>query len=240
MTGNNSIKQELSELNSSLPAGLNEPVFSLPPDYFENFAASVLARIKQNNAQEELSELSPLLAGISKQTPFAVPENYFDSLDAGLVINEEPVLPAIFSDQNRRMPFAVPEGYFQSLPEVMLARVPRQAKVISFGRRWSQMAVAAMIAGIMAVSGLVYFGNKPASPSIQDQAWFKSKLNNVSDKALEEFIHNTDAVHEQQVLAKTEAKPQEVRSMLKDVSVKEMDAFLDQVPTDDEELSVIN
>jgi hypothetical protein len=244
MTGINPILNELNELNSSLPAYVNEPVFSLPNDYFENFAASVLERIKANEVQNELSELSPLLAGVSKKSPFAVPENYFGSLDAEMLIKQEDeILPAILSGHNKEMPFAIPARYFHELPGNVISKIPREAKVISINafRVWKRMAVAAVITGIMAVSGLVYFTEKGSGPSVQSQAWFKSKLNNVSDGALEEFIHNTDAVHEQpQSLAKSGMKPQEVKTMLSDVSVKDMDAFLDQVPTDDEELSVIN
>jgi hypothetical protein len=244
MTGTNSILNELKELNSSLPAASRKPVFSLPPHYFDNFAASLLSKIRANEVESALSELSPLLAGLSKKTPFTVPGNYFASLEASQALSgEEDLLPDFLSSHDKKMPFALPENYFQKLPVTIQSKLPRTARVISMNgaRSWKRMAVAAVMIGIMAVSGLVYFGEKGNTPSIQSQAWFKSKLNNVSDKALEEFIHTTDAVHEEgQAVAKTGIKPQEVRTMLSDVSVKELDAFLDQVPADDEELSVIN
>jgi hypothetical protein len=234
MTGRNNIQAELNELNSSLPSGLHEPVFNLPNGYFENFAALMLAKIKTGSVQDELSELSPLLAGISKKTPFTIPENYFSSLQP---VPAEDELPAVLKYIGKEMPYELPTGYFEAFPD-QVKNALKPAKVVSMRRSWSRMAVAAMTAGIITLGSFLYFGNRTASPSIDSPAWVSAKLNNVSDSDLEDFINATDAAD--QKLASNEIKSQDVKAMLSDVSVNDMDAFLDGLPHDEEELTVIN
>ena len=87
------IQDELQGLNSSLPPEGNGTPFSVPQGYFEGLAASVLSRIKAEqagSAAEEIAQLSPFLANISRKMPFEVPDQYFQT-------NIE-VLPAIPAD----------------------------------------------------------------------------------------------------------------------------------------------
>lgn len=242
------ISDELRELNSSLPANALEPVFTVPEGYFDNFAATVLAKIKANEAatvNEELSTLSPLLAAIPKKMPYSTPENYFTDLENGLtsLVNDE-VLPSVLSEHDRLMPYETPAGYFESLPAVILARVERPgAKVVPMRTRgWMRVAAAAMVAGIIAISGLVYYNSGSKGPDLQQnpEEWVAKKLKGVSNDALEEFIQTADITPNGSETAKGKVRSAEVRSMLHDVSDRELENFLEQVPTDDEELSVIN
>jgi hypothetical protein len=235
MTGRNNIQAELNELNSSLPAGMQEPVFNLPKGYFENFAASVLARIKSDSARDEMAELSPLLAGIPKTTPFAVPENYFSSLQP---LPAEDELPAVLKYIGKEMPYELPAGYFEEFPAQVKAAL-KPAKVVTMRRSWSRMAVAAMTAGIITLGSFLYFGNRAAGPSVDSPAWVSAKLDKVSDKGLEEFIKATDAAGDQK-LASNDVRIQDVKAMLSDVTVNDMDAFLNELPEDEEDPTVIN
>ena len=240
------ILNELRELNSTLPPNVNEPVFTVPDGYFENFAATVLQRIKGVEApsvSEELSSLSPLLAAIPKKMPYSTPENYFSELAADLpALTNEEILPSVLAEHHRHMPYEIPAGYFESLPAQVLAKVNKpRAKVIQMApRRWMRIAVAAMVAGIITISGIAYFnGSSSVDPQSSPDEWVANKLNGVSNDALEEFIQTTGAIAGNEV-AHGAAKHAEVRSMLGDVSDKELEKFLEQVPTDDEELVIIN
>jgi len=244
MSNRKYIQDELRELNSTLPSHVKEPVFSVPEGYFENFAASVLARIKEEtavSAADELASLSPLLAGLSKKMPYGIPQNYFTTLsdDVPALIQEDE-LPAILAAHPKTNPYEVPTGYFDTLPAQVVAKVaPKQAKVVAFNRtRWMRMAAAALVAGVIAIGGLAYFNSRPATDLAQaSNNWIANQLKNVSSQELEEFIETTDASASKQMAANGTS---EVRQLLKDVSVKEIDAFLAQIPTDDEELSIIN
>jgi hypothetical protein len=245
MNSRTTIQEELKELNSILPP-VKEPVFTVPDGYFENFSATVLSKIKGTDAAsviDELAELSPVLAGLSKKMPFSVPENYFLSL-----ANEVPVLigneklPSILMDFGKKLPYQVPPGYFDGLPAQILAKAThKQAKVISINRsRWMKIAAAAMVIGVIALSSILYFNNSKAiDPAQQPEAWMAKKLKGFSDQALEEFVNKTD-VNTNYQLAQTPAQTAEIRTMLKDISTSDLDDFLSAVPTDDEELFLIN
>lgn len=242
MNSRKHIQEELQALGSGLPLP-GVPVQQVPDGYFDRFAASVLARIRasEESATAELEALSPLLAGLSKQPPFHVPSGYFDGLQA-----EAPAwiagdsLPASLAALDRRMPNAVPAGYFEGLSDSVLSRVADSgAKVVPMRRAWMRMAAAAVVAGLMAVGGFAYFGGNSSGTAAPTTAWVEKGLKNVSDESLDEFIETADAVHENEI-AQTPVHKAEVRTMMKDVSDNEMDAFLAQVPTDDEELLIIN
>lgn len=233
------ISDELRELNSSLPANANEPVFTVPEGYFEHFAASVLAKIKAQDpvaVSDELSALSPLLAAIPKKMPYSTPDNYFSELTDGIPsLTKEDVLPAVLQQHDRHVAYEVPAGYFESLPEMILARVAKPtARVIRMNpRKWMRVAAAAMVAGIIAIGSLLYFnGNQTVDPQQNPEEWVAKKLKGVSNDALEAFIQATDLSPNGTQTAQGSAT--EVRTMLNDVSVRELDKFLEQVPSDEE------
>ncbi|MBD0331172.1 MAG: hypothetical protein ICV66_00810 [Chitinophagaceae bacterium] len=234
------IQIELRELNSSLPVVNKEPVFNVPEGYFDNFAASVLLKIKQSESRsvsEELESLSPVLSAIPRRMPLSVPEDYFSTLNTNLsALIHDDVLPATLSKLDKTMPYEVPVGYFNWLPQEIIHKVAPQkprAKIVSFaGQRWYRYAAAAIITGIIALSGILYLRNNQPTESVP-QNGVATMLHDVSNKDLDEFINTTDVSMKQAKMAKN-GSASEVRSLLRDVSDKELDAFLSQVPTDDE------
>jgi hypothetical protein len=235
------ISSELKELNSSLPSEGVREVYSVPEGYFEQFAASMLERVRsvQQDAAAELDELSPLLASLSKKMPFNVPDGYFEQNNLSLpafTSNEE---SSILAQADKSAPYSVPEGYFDALPGQMLAKVaPPKAKVVSMTSRVMRWAVAAMIAGVIAVSGYFYFdGNSgQTSPDVDHPLWVAQKLKNVDNQDLKEFIETTDITLESTQTATKKPGAVDVKTMLKDVSDKELESFLSQVPTEDDAL----
>jgi hypothetical protein len=237
------IQEELKELNIELPFESGLKIYTVPEGYFEGFAASVLQRIKagQGSASEEISSLSPLLASLSKAMPFSVPEGYFSKNTEELsgLMNEE-ILPEILQGL-KETPYGVPAGYFENLPALILKKVnPKQAKVISMSssRKWMGYAAAAVMAGVIAISSFLYFGNnQTVDPSSQPHEWVAKKLKNVPDKELDEFI-STASVGTTSI-AKTDGADNTVRKLLKDVPDSELDKFLDEVSVE-EDLSLVN
>ena len=243
MNSRNIILEELRSLNSGLLIkDLQEPVFSLPENYFEYLADEILKKVKSqeiSSVTDELKGLSPLLAGIPRINPYSVPEGYFSNIgnditSAVSVDEMPPVLKYIGKD----LPYDVPEGYFDNLPGDILRKLRKKpAKVISFTRnRVFKMAAAAMVAGILMISGFMYFNRDQVDPVNNPESWVAKKLQGVSNQELQDFIETADISTDD----KTASNPNEVKEMLGDVSVKEIDAFLAQIPTDDDELMVIN
>jgi len=244
MNNRTTIKDELNELNSLLPLEKGPELYSVPVGYFEGFAQSVIQRLKIDSlsSSDELEEIAPFLASLPKKMPFAVPQGYFNENTEGLSewVKEES-LPEFL--QSRQMPFSVPDGYFENLASIILKKVsPREAKVIpiSSSRKWMQYAVAAMVAGVIAVSSVLYFGNnnKPIDPASESYEWVATNLKNVPNKELDEFINTTYI--SSSALANTHASDKtEVRKLLKDISDSEINKFLEEIPLDNEDPSAL-
>ncbi|OLY91325.1 hypothetical protein SAMN05444008_12727 [Cnuella takakiae] len=237
MNSRNDIQRELELQNSSLPFDVHMPVFDLPQGYFENFAAEVLARIKGTTAAtaaEEMEGLSPLLAGLSKKTPYSLPADYFTQNLASGTLREEDSIPG-WAAEGRQNPYSVPAGYFSQVSEqVWKAVKPQPAKVISMGsRRWMQYAAAAVLAGALVLGGILY-QQKPSAvdPANDPDDWVAHTLDQVSNQELEAFIMSTEVSGNE--MAQQKGNTKEVRTVLKDVSSSELDAFLNQLPAETE------
>jgi hypothetical protein len=100
------------------------------------------------------------------------------------------------------------------------------------------VAAAALVTGAIAISSLVYYNNRSGTNlSSSPESWIANQLKNISNQDLDSFIESADATSTEQMAT---ANVADVGQLLNDVSVKEIDAFLAQIPTDDEELSIIN
>ncbi len=248
MNNRDSIRDELKALDSQLPDSAERAPFSVPDGYFEGFAASVMARIKgqqELSAADEIQQLSPLLAGISRTMPFSLPDQYFsDNLDSlYAVVAEEPV-PSFLSTDGKAMPYSLPEGYFEGLGGQIAGKIEEKptGRVVSMRPRIMRWAVAAIMIGIVAISGIAYFnsnGSKKTDIPVDNPQWVATKLQNVSPKDIDEFVRSADATTSTAAAPKsTEAKTTEVKKILHGVSDQELDEFLSQVPSEDEELAI--
>lgn len=235
------IQDELKELNSSLPPEKVQEAFSVPQGYFEQFAASVLERIKleEQDESQELENLSPLLASIPRKMPFSVPAGYFDSSASSLpAFTGQEELPEILASLKGSNPYSVPQGYFESLPDQVLSRVAQpRGRVVSMKTRWMRVATAAMVGGIIAISGYFYFAGKQQTtpaPDVNNPQWVAQKLKNVENQELEEFIRSTDISAKTPESSQKPSANDEVKALLKDVSVQEMESFLNQLPVEED------
>lgn len=244
MNPRENILNELKDLNSSLPSETAPNPYIVPQGYFEGLADAVLAKIKGENAVsalEEIAQLSPLLAGLSRKMPYDVPAGFFDATDLSGVAEEER-LPEVLARLDKTMPFEVPPGYFETLPGMMLHRVAKpQDKVVSMGKRWMRIAAAAVVAGLIAVSGFIYFNNKPATVSVDHPGWVATKLKDVETKDLEQFIEQANvSIAQNKPKTKPVSTTADAESLLKDVSNEELGSFLEEVPVEDEEIILLN
>ena len=237
MNSRAAIQQELQDLKSNLPSNLNEPVFTVPDGYFAHFAEHMLALVGRTGTQTpdaELHELAPTLAGLDKKMPLTVPESYFESLihDVPVLMRSEDALPSILSER-KSMPHYVPDGYFENFPFGMVematatqAKRTALAPVVPLFSRVRRLAVAASVVAAVAVGGWLYWNGQTAPPTVVT-APAGNPLKDVSTQELEQFIESTDAVYNG---SHTIANGGTARKLLRDVSNKELDAFLQEVP----------
>lgn len=237
------ILQELQELNSSLAPGTPAMGYEVPDGYFDGLATSILQRIRAMEAvtpAEELAHLSPLLAGISKQTPYTVPADYLASLDPGIAFYEEmnaqeelAQLSPLLSGLNKQDLFTVPEGYFEK-PLSPVTEKKEEAHVVRMApRKWFKYAVAASVTALVALSAVLWLNQKSApGANKQPYAWVEKNMKKVSTEDISKFVDLADETTPDVVKADVSA---DIKNLLKNVSDKEIQDFLKDVPSDETE-----
>lgn len=239
------ILQELNELKSSLATVTPQNIYTIPVGYFDGLTAQVLNRIKAmeaKNAVEELDYLSPSLNNISRQMPYTIPTGYFEGLAEKMMQSvresnqyqtakeELETLSPLLSGLKKTMPYSVPQGYFENLGE---KRNKPAAKIISIvSRKWFRYAAAAVVTGLIVLAGFIYINSRNhVDPVAKPYAWVKKSIQKVDKADIDAFVNLADQeLNNQAPLATTPVKPGEIKELMKDVSDKEIQDFLDTAP----------
>jgi len=231
---------ELAELGSVLANSNPQNFYAVPAGYFEGLADQILNRIKAleaNDAKEELSYLSPFLSNVSKETPYSVPAGFFQSLSEEVLkkisdhedhqTSEEEIetLSPLLSSLKNKNPYSTPAGYFEKL-ETGVEK--KEAKVISITkRRWYRLAVAAVVVGVVAISGLAIFKSKQVDPNKNPTAWIEKNVDKkVSKDKIDEFVKLAEDESINVAYEKDDVKLSEIKELMKDVPEKEIEVFL--------------
>lgn len=243
MSQSATILQELQELNSSL---VPNPAmgYQVPDGYFDSLATNILQRIKAMEAltpAEELAHLSPLLAGISKQLPYTVPADYFTNLDPGIAFYEEmsaeeelEQLSPLLGGLSKKNPFTVPEGYFEKPLSPVIEKKEEAPVVRMAPRTWFKYAIAASVTAIVALSAVLWL-NQKSTPGANKQpyAWVEKNMKKVSTEDISKFVELADETSTDVV--KADVPNADIQNLLKNVSDKEIQDFLKDVPSDETE-----
>jgi hypothetical protein len=245
MAHRSNILQELNELESSLANLPVQNTYSIPEGYFEGLAQQVLSRVKAieaGTAGEELAHLSPVLRDMPKLMPYTVPAGYFTELSERLLdvvkdktqtaAEELEQLSPLLGSLKKEMPFSVPQGYFETVTIPQTEEKPA-AKVVSLtSRKWFKYAVAAMIIGVISTV-FVIIKKSNVDPNKNPGGWVAKQMKNVSTDDINNFIELTDETLPQKEVIASADKKEEVKQLLQDVSDKEIQEFLDELPVDE-------
>jgi len=240
MTDRNTILNELADLGSALANHDPQNIYAVPAGYFENLADQILNRIKAleaNDAKEELSYLSSFLSNVSKESPYSVPVGFFQTLGEDVLkkISEQEdhqtskeeieTLSPLLSGLKNKTPYSVPAGYFEAL-ETNVEK--KETKVISITKRkWYRLAVAAVVIGIIAISGLAIFRSKQVDPNKNPQAWIEKNVDKkVSKDKIDEFVKLAEDESINVASEKDDVKHAEIKELMKDIPEKEIVDFL--------------
>jgi len=254
MTNRNTILNELAELGNVLANHDPQNIYAIPAGYFEGLASQILNRIKAleaNNAKKELSLLSPLLSNVSKEVPYSVPAGFFQNLSEDVLkkisehedylrkesfgqTSEEEIetLSPLLSSLKNKNPYSTPAGYFEKLETGVVRKdsfgEKKETKVISITkRRWYRLAVAAVVIGIVAISGLTIFRSKQVDPNKNPQAWIEKNVDKkVSKDKIDEFVKLAEDESINVAYEKDDVKLAEIKELMKDVPEKEIEDFL--------------
>jgi len=224
---NKDIIQELSDLGSNL-GNISKNIYSVPPGYFDGFSEQLLGFIK---ASETLSSLP-------KEMPFNVPAGYFDQLDEKImeIIRRHPdyqtsqeeleSISPLLSSISKRPVYSVPGGYFENFTPGVDEKRTRVVSITA--RKWFRYAVAAVIAGVILMAGLIAFNNDHKDPASKTLAKFEKEVKKINDvKSTENLIDFMDAGLNAKEMARnnTGVKIDDVQLLLKDVSMDELKDF---------------
>lgn len=255
MTNRNDILNELKELGSNLTVNPLENIYSVPQGYFEGFASQVLTRIKAMeaaDAKEELGHLSPYLSGLSKTNPYKVPTGYFEGLEERLksvvhvtadftnANDELETLSPLLQGLKKENPYNVPQGYFENLS----TPVVKETKVVSLtSRKWFRMAAAAVVIGIVAITGVLVLNQNKPNIDKDPHAWVEKSMKKVSTEKLDEFIKLAEKeTNFDGTVATATNKSDDIKDLIKDIPENELQDFLKDTEalTDESEETLLN
>jgi hypothetical protein len=248
MTNRNTILNELLGLESTLVTISPQNLYQAPDGYFEGLANQVINRIKAmevSDVSEEIKALSPLLSQADRKTPYSVSDDYFSGLEEKLMQGvrnhadyqtskeELASISPLLNSISKKPLYAVPGRYFENLT---VAKEKRQdAKVISItGRKWHRLAAAAVITGIIFTGFVVLLTQKNIDPNSNPHAWVEKKMKKVDTDEINNFVKLADDEANSRETIVAADKSAEVKDLMKDVSDKEIQQFLEETDFMDE------
>jgi hypothetical protein len=237
MNSNNTILQELSELNSQLAGSVAQTPYTLPAGYFDGLADQMVRRIKALeavNAADEIGYLSPLLSGLFKQNLYTVPAGYFEDIEESAAFvasgttelsakDELATISPLLSGLKKTNPYTIPGGYFEQLnSNPSVEKNKPAAKVVSMSsRKWWRLAAAAAIVGVIVMAGFKFIGKKDSSGQIVKR--IDKEIKKASDKDLNEFLEYTSDDAGTAIVNTDDTK-----ELLKDIPENELKDFLQE------------
>lgn len=236
MQSRDEIIRELKELESSLSDQQRAFVYLVPKGYFEGLATAVMSRIKALQASapvEELEALSPLVNQLPRTLPYQVPDGYFER---PILATKPDISPAeetktlspLLAGLKKEMPFEVPAGYFDELAADRAAKESGQeAMLVSLSeRRWFRYAAAAIVTGIIFLSGFLFIRNEGTDGSGEKAlAQMTKDLRKLTDTQQQDLIDFLDAGLDGTETARNDRNNTvsgDVQKLLKDLSAEEL------------------
>lgn len=230
--------EELGYLSPMLRNMSKQVPYTLPSGYFEN--------LEKNNyqiAKEETAINPSLLSGLKKEMPFTVPQGYFDGLaekalqsiresnNYQTATEELETLSPLLSGLKKEMPYAVPQGYFEQLASSISKEESTPViKVISItSRTWFRYAAAAVVIGIITMTGFLLFGKGEKEPGGKALAKLTRDVKKMDETQKDNLMDFIDAGMSGQETAQTSPdNKSEVKDLLKGISDEELKDFQEQ------------
>ena len=258
MTNRNSILNELVSLGSTLSTDSPQNFYEIPAGYFDRLPDQILNRIKalnSENASEEIKVLSTVLSQVSKTNIYSVPAGYFEDLSDNIIqgIYEHPdyqtskeeltSISPLLSGISKKTPYTIPEDYFENLGIKTSEKSETRVVSITF-RKWYRYAAAAVIVGIITMGGWLFISKKQIDPVKNPDGWVAKNTKKISTDEVDNFINldNNEHLLNNSSVASNDTNAQEIKDLMKDVSEKEIDNFLNDADKlqDNDEATLLN
>jgi hypothetical protein len=184
------IMSELKEISPLLTEINKENVYSVSPAYFNKVAELVIEKINLESKQG---------FHFSLVNPYTVSADYFDRFSQTVleaIKNQHPVQNEVAEELSAVAPFLnkvskrsvyeIPGDYFLTLNSAVHYKKP-QTEVVPFGKRFSRLAVAAVVASTIAVGGYLLLGKDGGKTKAQ-AINVQSAVKGLRDDEIIEFL----------------------------------------------------
>ena len=242
MDPRSTILNELKAISPTVAEINPQNTYQVPAGYFEGLAEAILNRVKSQelSPKMELESISPLLNSLSRKTPYEVPQDYFGELSETVVGGIQAIdfvkgelenISPLMNNLKHKETYQVPANYFENLAGNILDKIKHQrqpAKVVSMGRKIMRYAVAAVVVGIMAIGGWLYFNTKTVvTPGVAGVETISDDTK-VSEEEMTNFLENetVTAAITTSFDNDTDMDEADVKEMLSDVSEDELQQYL--------------
>lgn len=230
--------EELGYLSPMLSNISKEMPYTIPAGYFEG--------LETNNyqlAKGETENSPSLLSGIKKEMPYSVPQGYFDGLAEKAIQSiresnnyetakeELETLSPLLSGLKKEMPYFVPQGYFERLASSTSKEENTPAiKVVSItSHTWFRYAAAAVVVGIITMTGFLLIGKGEKEPGVKALAKITHDVKKMDETQKDNLMDFIDAGMSGQETAQTSPdNKSEVKDLLKGISEEELKDFQEQ------------
>ncbi|RYY57594.1 MAG: hypothetical protein EOO09_02350 [Chitinophagaceae bacterium] len=224
----------LDELEGLSPLLANAPKsipYSVPAGYFQSLDPMIPNRDE---------ELSPLLSGLKTKKTFSLPEGYFDQLTreqqeepARLVTMHGPEeeLSPLLAGISRKMPNNIPSGYFDTLDPMVsvngqpLVTSQTGGKLVRMGGfNWKRYVAAASVLLVVSLGTFLYT-SREKSPVVDLATIPTEAIIDVVGDPAKQVISSVD---------KNDAA--EISQLVKNVPAKDIQAFLNELGTEESDM----
>ncbi len=184
------LMMERLEAEVALPVA-QLPAYQVPVGYFEGLAGNILSKIRER--ESGLSEVQAELQEIA------------------------PLLNTISKTNS----YTVPAGYFDAVAFVpVIEKKPAKLIGLTFAKKWTQYAAAAVMAGILVTGAFLYTNDNKVGDSGYSSTDVSSELNTLSETDLANYLDTPESSNTD-VLAT-------VKNTINTLSDEELDQYLSE------------
>ncbi len=234
MNTENIIEKELRELAPVLSQMKRTHPYTVPGGYFENFSQSIIATCNDD------------VPRFKATVPYQPPSGYFDELPATVLNNinsqqqntldELLTIAPVLHSLPRTNVYTVPINYFSQLNIQPVKKGSAKVVLLPVAKRVYRYASAAVITGILLVSGVLFFNKEDSTstPNAIVQTKFSSTdLAKISEEEIAEFLNTHTSSGD--VTANNAVYPDmEVEEFIQEMSDTEIQQYLKETTEPDE------
>lgn len=189
------IREELKEIATTLAGIGNANCYRVPDHYFDDFASEVLSKIQLPATQMPFTQPSPsYFEGLAGEIMSKIKSNGIIVEEKSEVEKELATISPLVAGIKKENVYTVPAHYFANF-NVTIPTPAQRTNVVGLHRpiRWMRYAAAAVVVGVVAVSGFFVFQSNNSAVENTPFAAVQKTLSAVSNDAIANYLNEIPA-----------------------------------------------